>query len=142
MEFDLIIRNGNVVDGSGAARIRGDVGVKDGRIAAVGDLSAASAAEAIDASGRIVAPGFIDVHIHSEVNLLDPSNPLRYGALLQGVTTHLAGPTDSAGRDSIPTRARNSIRPRYSPMARFRSTSIGRRQTTISPSFPARARLT
>ena len=92
MEFDLIIRNGNVVDGSGAARSRVDVGVKDGRIAAVGDLSAATATETIDASSRIVAPGFIDVHIHSEVNLLDPSNPLRYGALLQGVTTHLAGP--------------------------------------------------
>ncbi|MCC6704994.1 MAG: amidohydrolase family protein [Thermomicrobiales bacterium] len=92
MEFDLIIRNGTVVDGSGAARKRADVGITGDRIVAIDDLSAATAGESIDATDRIVSPGFIDVHIHSEVNLLDPSNPRRHGALLQGVTTHLAGP--------------------------------------------------
>ncbi len=92
MEFDLIIRNGTVVDGSGAPAQRADVGIAGDRIVAIDDLQAATAGETIDATGRVVAPGFIDVHIHSELNLVDPGNPKRYGGVLQGVTTHLAGP--------------------------------------------------
>lgn len=92
MEFDLIIRNGSVIDGTGAPARAADVGIVDGKIAAVDRLEDATAQETIDATGRVVAPGFVDVHIHSETNLIDPSNPYRYGSLLQGVTTHLAGP--------------------------------------------------
>jgi N-acyl-D-aspartate/D-glutamate deacylase len=61
--MDLIIRNGEIVDGTGAARFRGDVGVKDGKIAAVGKVER-TARRVIDADGAIVTPGFVDIHTH------------------------------------------------------------------------------
>ncbi|MGJ3627294.1 amidohydrolase family protein [Sphingomonas sp. MMS24-JH45] len=61
--YDLLIKNGIIVDGTGAARFRGDVGVTDGRIVAIGD-AAGAAREAIDADGCIVTPGFVDIHTH------------------------------------------------------------------------------
>ena len=67
--FDVIVRGGLVVDGSGAPGFEGDVAVKDGRIAAVGQVSG-DAHEVIDAAGRVVAPGFIDPHTHFDVQLL------------------------------------------------------------------------
>lgn len=70
LEFDVLIRNGDVIDGSASPRFRADVGLRGDRIAAVGDLSSAGAARQLDAAGRIVAPGFIDVHNHSDGWLL------------------------------------------------------------------------
>ena len=61
--YDLIIRNGTIVDGTGAPRFSGDVAVKDGLIAAVGTVRG-DAAEEIDAAGKIVAPGWVDIHTH------------------------------------------------------------------------------
>ena len=61
--FDLIVRHGAIVDGTGAKPVAGDVGVKDGRITAVGTFEG-SAVEEIDATGRIVTPGFVDIHTH------------------------------------------------------------------------------
>ena len=61
--FDLIIRNGTIVDGSGTTRFTGDVAVKDGLIAQVGTVSG-DAAEEIDAGGKLVTPGFVDIHTH------------------------------------------------------------------------------
>lgn len=87
--FDLIIRNGTVVDGTGAPRFSADVGITDGRIAAVGDLSAAAAGRSIDASGRIVAPGFIDVHTHADDDLY--KLPAAENFVRDGVTTIVVG---------------------------------------------------
>ena len=61
--YDLIIRNGTIVDGTGAARFTGDLAVKDGLIAAVGQIHG-DAAQEIDAKGKVVAPGWVDVHTH------------------------------------------------------------------------------
>jgi N-acyl-D-aspartate/D-glutamate deacylase len=69
MEYDLKIAGGTIVDGSGKPRRRGDVGIRDGRIAALGDVSG-SARETLDAGGRVVAPGFVDIHTHYDAQVL------------------------------------------------------------------------
>lgn len=86
--FDILIKNGTVVDGTGKAAFRGDVAVKDGRIAGVGALSG-EARQTIDAAGRIVSPGFIDPHTHFDVQLLwdGAARP----ALEHGVTAIVPG---------------------------------------------------
>jgi N-acyl-D-amino-acid deacylase len=87
--YDILIRNARVIDGSGNAWFRADVGIKDGRIAAVGRLADAVAARTIDARERIVAPGFIDVHVHIEGNV--EHNPAAENFLRDGVTTVITG---------------------------------------------------
>ena len=71
MAFDTLILNGTVVDGTGDARYQADVGISGGRIEAIGALGHAEAARRIDATGHVVAPGFIDMHSHSDITLLD-----------------------------------------------------------------------
>jgi N-acyl-D-amino-acid deacylase len=85
--FDFVIRGGEVIDGSRAKRFRADVGITGGRITAVGDLSDAEAREVIDASGKIVAPGFVDVHNHSDAWLL--KTPHLTSKTMQGFTTEV-----------------------------------------------------
>ena len=87
MELDLIIRGGTVVDGSGQPGQPADVGVSGDRISAVGDLSAATAAQTLDATGLVVTPGFIDIHTHSEFSLL--LDPRGESKVRQGVTTEV-----------------------------------------------------
>src|ERR1044072_1888585 len=71
--FDRVIRGGMIVDGSRLPRLRGDIGIKDGRIAEIGQIGAAEADETIDAGGLIVAPGFVDLHTHYDAQLFwDP----------------------------------------------------------------------
>lgn len=87
--YDLILTGGRVIDGAGAPAWAADVAVRGGFIAAVGNLAAADAARRIDCTGRFVAPGFIDLHTHSDVSVL--SNPRMESSVHQGVTTELAG---------------------------------------------------
>jgi N-acyl-D-amino-acid deacylase len=89
MPFDLLIRHGTVIDGTGAPRVAADIGVTNGRIAAVSPHLDASASQEIDASGRVVAPGFIDVHTHSDFTLL--SAPGADSKVRQGITTEVVG---------------------------------------------------
>jgi len=87
--FDLIISNGHVMDGTGSPWYSGDVGIRDGKIAAVGNLSGSPAKRTIDAAGKIVAPGFIDMLGQSELTILvDPRLPSK---VFQGITTELTG---------------------------------------------------
>jgi N-acyl-D-aspartate/D-glutamate deacylase len=86
--MDIAIVNGTVIDGTGAAGVRADVGITDDRIVAVGELAEA-AGTTIDAAGRIVAPGFIDAHAHSDFALL--RDPLNSEKVMQGVTTNIIG---------------------------------------------------
>jgi N-acyl-D-amino-acid deacylase len=87
--FDLLIEGGTVIDGTRAPRFDADVGVRDGRIAAVGDLKGQPARQRLDARGRIVAPGFIDAHTHDDVALL--AQPGMDFKVSQGVTTVVTG---------------------------------------------------
>jgi dihydroorotase/N-acyl-D-amino-acid deacylase len=97
--YDVLIRGGHIVDGAGNPWFAGDVGVKDGRIAAVGRLTAA-ATRVIDATGRVVAPGFIDLHTHSDLSVL--ADPLAQSKVRQGVTLDVLGESSSvAPRDGL-----------------------------------------
>jgi len=86
---DLLIRGGQVVDGSGAPAVEADVCVCDGRITQVAPRSSRSARREIDARGQVVAPGFIDIHAHSDFTL--PLNPRAESKIRQGVTTEVVG---------------------------------------------------
>jgi N-acyl-D-amino-acid deacylase len=87
--FDLIIAGGRVVDGTGAPGYEADVGITGERVTAIGDLSAATAGQRIDAAGLIVAPGFIDIHTHSDFTLLVDGSA--DSQVCQGVTTEVVG---------------------------------------------------
>ena len=87
--FDIVIANGHIIDGTGSPWYSGDVGIRAGRIDAIGNLSRASATQRIDARGMVVAPGFIDMLGQSELTMLvDPHLPSK---IFQGITTEVTG---------------------------------------------------
>ncbi|HXA07608.1 MAG TPA: D-aminoacylase, partial [Bryobacteraceae bacterium] len=92
--FDLVISNGHIIDGTGSPWYSGDVGIRDGRIAAIGNLSGAARKRTLDAKGKIVAPGFVDMLGQSESTILvDPRLPSK---IYQGITTEITGEGGSA----------------------------------------------
>lgn len=87
--YDLVIRNGRIVDGTGSPWYSGDLAIRDGRIAAIGRLEGAKAQRTVDARGQVVAPGFIDMLGQSELAILvNPSLPSK---IFQGITTEITG---------------------------------------------------
>ena len=99
--FDLLLRNGRVVDGTGLPWVRADVGVIGDRIAAVGRLDRAEAQTVLDVSGLVVCPGFIDAHVHGDLALL--ADPHHEPAVRQGVTTYVLGQDGVAFAPGSPT---------------------------------------
>ena len=97
--YDILITGGRIVDGAGGAWFTGDVGIRGDRIAAVGTLGRAEAPVRIDARGLVVAPGFIDPHVHARERLFDL--PTAEGYLLQGLTTVVDG---NDGSSPLPLR--------------------------------------
>lgn len=97
VNFDVLIRNGLLVDGTGQPRIKIDIGVRDGKIVAMGGLGAATATQIIDATGKIVCPGFIDVHTHIEGSI--QSNPSAANFLFDGVTSLVTGNCGNSAKD-------------------------------------------
>ncbi len=98
--FDILITGGRVVDGTGNPWFLADVGIRDGRITALGKLEKSEAKRVIDATGLVVAPGFIDLHTHSDGQLLQDG--LAQSKIRQGVTLDIAGESSSQGpRDGL-----------------------------------------
>ncbi len=92
--FDIVILNGHVIDGTGSPWYAADIGIRDGRIAAIGRLAGAPAKQTVDATGKVVAPGFIDMLGQSEITVLvEPTLPSK---IFQGITTELTGEGGSA----------------------------------------------
>jgi N-acyl-D-amino-acid deacylase len=105
--FDVVILNGHIVDGTGSPWYAGDIGITDGRIAAIGKLSGAQATKQIDAHGRIVAPGFIDMLGQSELTLL--VNAHAPSKIYQGITTEITGEGDSVAPQTDATLAEDKL---------------------------------
>src|ERR1700722_18243806 len=92
--YDLLIRNGHIVDGTGSPWYAADIAIRDGHIAAIGHLDSASGRQIIDAAGLTVAPGFIDMLGQSEASIL--VNPHLPSKIYQGITTEITGEGSSA----------------------------------------------
>lgn len=102
MNYDTLIRNAQVIDGSNTPGYVADVALRGGRIACIGDLSGRRAAHEIDAAGRVLAPGFIDVHTHDDTVVI--RQPQMLPKLSQGVTTVIVG---NCGISASPVTLRN-----------------------------------
>src|SRR5262245_28562991 len=87
--LDVVLRGGTVVDGTGSPPRNADVGIVGGRIASVGSLDGVESAHTLDVGGLVVAPGFIDIHSHSDATLL--VDPRACSSIAQGVTTEVVG---------------------------------------------------
>ena len=112
--FDLLLVGGRVLDGTGAAAFAADVGIRDGRIVAVEPLAGATARETLDVTGLVVAPGFIDIHAHTDLGIF--ADHLADSKIRQGVTTEVVGQDGSSVMpvtEGMRTGRRESYRERY-----------------------------
>jgi N-acyl-D-amino-acid deacylase len=100
VNFDLILKNGWVIDGSGGPPYKADIGLLDTMIGAMGNLEGAQAARVLDVGDRYVVPGFIDAHVHGDAVLL--ADPIHLPALRQGVTTYIIGQDGSSFAPASP----------------------------------------
>jgi N-acyl-D-amino-acid deacylase len=122
--YDLIVRHGHIIDGTGSPWYAADVGIRAGRIAAVGGLANAAATRIIDAHGWVVAPGFIDMLGQSELTLLvDPRAPSK---IFQGITTEITGEGESVApvddtilRENQSSYAHYGIKPDWHDLAEY-----------------------
>lgn len=116
--YDVIIRGGHIIDGTGNPWFSGDVALKDGRIAALGHLGNVTAARIIDAAGLVVAPGFIDLHTHSDLTLLADGNA--ESKIRDGVTLDVIGESTSvAPRDGLPIEKSESVKQDWSTFTEY-----------------------
>src|SRR5271166_726136 len=135
MVWDILIRGGLVIDGSGRPGEIADLAVSDGRIAAVGRSLSAGSARTIDAEGLAVTPGFIDIKTHSDFTL--PINPKAESKVRQGVTTEIIGHCGFSAAPVLPGKLallRDYLNP-SAPWLPFRETSFAEYLAT----FPATA---
>ena len=137
--YDIVIRNGRILDGSGNPWLAADIGIRGGRIADMGRLGNAPAARVIDASGLTVAPGFIDVHSHASTGLAGELNDARQ-LLAQGLTTVMLNPDGGgtpdlrAQRASFETRGVGVNVALYVPHGSIRREVLGMADRTPTPS--------
>src|SRR6266581_9670677 len=132
---DLLIRNGHVIDGSGAGGRDADVAIGDGRILAIEPRSTRPARRVIDARGQVVAPGFIDIHTHSDFTL--PLNQRAESKIRQGVTLEVVGNCGFSVAPALPGRAGmlRDYLAASAPWLEFRETTFA----AYMDSFPATA---
>lgn len=121
--FDILVRHAEIIDGTGARAYTADVGVRDGRIAAIGSLDRTAAELTIDGAGRCLSPGFIDVHTHDDIHVIRA--PDMTPKLSQGVTTVVVG---NCGISASPVRLQGDEVP--DPM-----NLLGRRDAFCYPRF-------
>lgn len=116
--YDVIVRGGHVVDGAGNPWVSTDVAIRGGRIVRVGRIPAASAGRVIDARGLVVAPGFIDLHTHSDLTLL--ADPTAQSKVRQGVTLDVLGEsTTVAPRDGLPAESNDNVTQDWSTFTEY-----------------------
>ena len=139
--FDLVIRGGTIIDGTGREAFPADVGIQGAYVRALGDLDGVQAGEILDAQGLTVCPGFIDMHTHSDLSLME--DPRGQSKVRQGVTTELVG---QCGFSAFPLRESESRIPPSTMQTTFSadvpqvdwvdlagySTRIGRRGSAIN----------
>jgi len=131
--YDLLIRGGLLIDGTGRPGVRGDLAIADGRIAALGDDEPAGARRVIDADGLAVTPGFIDIKTHSDFTL--PINPKAESKVRQGVTTEIVGHCGFSVAPVLPGKVellRDYLSP-SAPWLPFRETSFADYLATFPP---------